>query len=369
MNYILVFIICTLALIVGILNLVVNELLSRAQKKYFISIAVIIIFEIIIDTISFYIDGKVPNYIIIYRGLKIIEFIVAPCIPAMFAKLIASKSFWSKVRIYFCIVIICNTIAQMITFFRPLMFEIGNNAVYSRTKFGYTYLVFITISVFLLVVSGKKTFIQRTEKTSITLLSVFIFVIIGVVIKLYVPKSNADWLCITFCYFIFILYFNNHYLKIDSTTSLLNRKAFDTKLEKINYPTALIIIDANDFKEVNDKYGHHCGDIAIGKIAEAIFNSYNKFGLCYRIGGDEFCVILKEGVLTEKTNKTENFDTYKMLENLMKDLDNELSGMAKKWVFLKKGVAQGYGIYYSNKQSIEEVFRIADKRMYRNKKV
>lgn len=53
------------------------------------------------------------------------------------------------------------------------------------------------------------------------------------------------------------------------------------------------MFDVDDFKQINDSYGHVQGDLCLAEIAECIKKAYANFGYCYRIGGDEFCVLLK----------------------------------------------------------------------------
>ena len=55
----------------------------------------------------------------------------------------------------------------------------------------------------------------------------------------------------------------------------------------------LIVFDVDDFKHVNDVYGHVKGDLCLSVIANCIKGAYAQYGYCYRIGGDEFCVLLK----------------------------------------------------------------------------
>lgn len=55
----------------------------------------------------------------------------------------------------------------------------------------------------------------------------------------------------------------------------------------------LIVFDVDDFKQVNDLYGHLQGDVCLAEIADCIKKAYAQYGYCYRIGGDEFCVLLK----------------------------------------------------------------------------
>ena len=57
----------------------------------------------------------------------------------------------------------------------------------------------------------------------------------------------------------------------------------------------LVVFDVDDFKQVNDRYGHVKGDICLAEIAACIKRAYARHGYCYRTGGDEFCVLLRDG--------------------------------------------------------------------------
>lgn len=255
------------------------------------------------------------------------------------------------------------------------MFVIDETATYTRTIFSFSYVSIVILCFVLLMLCSYKTFIQNTIGISFTLIATNILIFAGFLVRVFNIKSNYDWLCITFGYFLFLLDFGNSFLKIDPTTSLLNRRAFTNKLASIRYSTAIIIIDANDFKKINDTYGHPCGDWALAKIAETIFKIYSNVAYCYRIGGDEFCVILKPHMLKKLTYETENLDCYAMLRNLMKRLDDIIRELSYEHEKLQYGVSQGFGIYYSlaenpdfkQYKSIEQVFQIADERMYKEK--
>lgn len=86
----------------------------------------------------------------------------------------------------------------------------------------------------------------------------------------------------------------------DPLTSLHNRRAFDERLAEEcarvrrsqNYRFALILVDLDDFKEINDTQGHTTGDRALRAVARFMQASVREVDLCFRIGGDEFAVIL-----------------------------------------------------------------------------
>ncbi len=104
---------------------------------------------------------------------------------------------------------------------------------------------------------------------------------------------------------IISIYFNLKYRKIafyDSMSGLLSRKQFDNdtknlKLNRVGDNNILILIDVDDFKGINDHYGHAFGDTVIGGLGKCIKTSLRASDRAYRIGGDEFAVITNgEGI-------------------------------------------------------------------------
>lgn len=368
-------IICILGLIIGIFAIRENELFSIKKKCMFVVLAFVIIFEISSDTLLLLINGKNILSDPICTLLKAIELIVVPIIPTIFSVIITHKNFWKKIRKVFIAIIALNTAFQLMSFVLPISFQY-QNTFYSRTQYTYIYITLIVLSTILFLICASKTFVQST-KISYTLVSSVVLVLLGMLFRMLHIDSNADWMCITLAYFIFLFYFSSTYLKVDPLTSLLNRKAMDSRIEKINYDTAIIMIDANNFKEINDTYGHIAGDKALTRIAKAIYITFENYGYCYRIGGDEFCVILKRNALSKLVDETENFDTYNAIGGLIAKLDEQMEIEAQKYPMLSDGLACGFGIYKTVANSeeldtyktVEEVKKIADERMYKKKEM
>jgi diguanylate cyclase (GGDEF)-like protein len=87
----------------------------------------------------------------------------------------------------------------------------------------------------------------------------------------------------------------------DPLTNLLNRRIMMSKIEKEKErvdlggkPFSLIMIDVDDFKQINDEFGHDGGDFVLLKIAELIQMSVRSYDLISRWGGDEFLIMLYE---------------------------------------------------------------------------
>lgn len=88
----------------------------------------------------------------------------------------------------------------------------------------------------------------------------------------------------------------------DGLTGLLNRESFLSELEQAmatDGEGTLLFIDADHFKQVNDRFGHPVGDDALRRLAQAIAGAAGEGGLSGRLGGEEFAVYLPRTVLTE----------------------------------------------------------------------
>ncbi len=130
----------------------------------------------------------------------------------------------------------------------------------------------------------------------------------------------------------------------DSLTGLRNRTKFNRKLKQYG-PTqisACIVADINNLKLCNEKYGHNEGDSMIIDTAQTIEEAYGKIGRCYRIGGDEFCV------LVWKSTKEETLDALDKAKLLMEEKNKSRK--------IPMSVAFGYAIKESDTESIKEMF-------------
>lgn len=280
-------------------------------------------------------------------------------------------------RIQKCIIMV-NIGFQIVSIFGEFIFVIDDQNVYHRTTLTYIYAVFLVTSITLMIIA-LNIFSKRIQSTNfLTLCGLCLMLCTGFILRLILQNTNFDWLCISFSLFIIELYYITLSLRLDPLTQLLNRQVYQTKVEKINYSTLIIMIDANNFKTINDTYGHECGDRTLRLIANCILKAYSEYGWCFRIGGDEFCVILKHDSFKKLIENTQKNDVYVMSENLMKKLDEVIQARASKdnHNCLHYGVSQGYGIYYyppeypniKNNILLKRVLHLADMRMYCKKK-
>lgn len=102
----------------------------------------------------------------------------------------------------------------------------------------------------------------------------------------------------------------------DTLTQLLNRRYLTTIISreinfsrKNNTPLSLLAIDADHFKRINDKFGHAAGDLALQLIAEVLFESIKGSDYAFRIGGEEFLLLLVDSNLIRAQEIAEKIRT------------------------------------------------------------
>lgn len=147
----------------------------------------------------------------------------------------------------------------------------------------------------------------------------------------------------------------------DSLTKILNRRGFYENAETV-FSTAhrhqlavtCIFIDLDEFKSINDTYGHKTGDQLLYETAQIIKANIRKTDIAGRLGGDEFCIIL----LNVNSNQAMDFS-----ENLRNTLNEKMQQHNWNTTF-----SMGVVSYDSAPESFQDVIQQADNLMYQVKK-
>lgn len=232
-----------------------------------------------------------------------------------------------------------------------LVFSVNQNNIYAREDYFFIYVITYFISILYLSLSTiivSKPFQNRSKALIYPLM---IFLISETIIQIVLPELHVTWLCVTLLSVLYFIYCNEMWNQLDALTGLLNQNSFINRSNEMNYTNGmLIVLDVDGFKQVNDVYGHVTGDLCLAQIADCIKKAYAKYGYCYRIGGDEFCILLKD-----YRNKDACLDAFESLLKIKR----------KEYSFLS---SISYGDAYLSIGDIVTVKDLADQNMYAYKK-
>jgi len=149
----------------------------------------------------------------------------------------------------------------------------------------------------------------------------------------------------------------------DNLTGLANRALLNEQLDIIinqakrdQKKSAVLFIDLDNFKPINDKYGHDVGDIILKKVASRITNNIRSSDLAARIGGDEFIIVLSD------VHEVFHATTFaKMLNATLRE------PITIKDSQLEVSTSIGISIYPDHARSTEKLITAADQAMYSSK--
>ena len=156
----------------------------------------------------------------------------------------------------------------------------------------------------------------------------------------------------------------NNLAYYDSLTGLANRTLFYKMANKFynnskrgNQLLALIFIDVDKFKNINDTYGHKVGDEILKEVSKLLMNSTRKGDLVARFGGDEFLVLLP---------CIKKYEDIKIVESRIQSIKDKTLKLGE--IEIKISLSLGISAYPKDGNNIEELITKADKKMYIQKR-
>jgi len=147
----------------------------------------------------------------------------------------------------------------------------------------------------------------------------------------------------------------------DFLTGLYNRRFFfDSgasilqKAKRKKMPLAVVMFDIDFFKKINDTYGHDIGDVALKEVSTILHKYLRNSDLISRFGGEEFCILLDDISLSDIKTKFE--EIRENFENNIIKIEND-----------SFSYTISIGIYYGQKQNLQEMITLSDKALYKAK--
>lgn len=334
-----------------IISLLIALIGTQFKDKYvkvlfFIYLMLLIIVDIVDILDGYFRIGDVLNnwrYVSSSTGYILRPAIIVVIIFIMLRREKQSKFIW-----VITIPLIIEILLIVSSPFTKWVFSFSSDNYFHRGPLGFLpHIISAFYVVLLLVLSFVYSFkFDKAEFLTICLIALF-----AVVATLLESFFNFNYLLtqsLTASCLMYYVYFYIRQSRIDALTGALNRECFIIDMKHYSKSTiAIIMVDLNGLKNINDTYGHEEGDFALMTLARALRRQAKNDYRIYRFGGDEFVVA---GV-----NKDE-IDVNKFITKVKE----ELKGTRYMASF-------GYS-FYNSKKDFDDTLKESDEAMYKDKK-
>lgn len=276
-------------------------------------------------------------------------FSLAPVIPVM----IANTIFPERHQKWMTVILVLHALLEVASIFGGFIFWIDAANVYHRGEFYVVYMATYTISAIYLSIESIRAGRLYQSANMVSILAILLCMGVGVGIQVRNGSVRTTWTAVAMAVLLYFLFYVEMVLRTDALTKQLNRHSYSEFLAHPPLPCAVVMVDLDNFKYVNDTFGHSFGDECLVSISSLIRKAYGSYGLCYRTGGDEFCV-----VVTKRIDEVERH-----AEELQ-----ELVAKAQEKDERLPGVSVGCARADADCRDIHAVIDAADESMYVNKR-
>jgi len=319
-------------------------------------------FQIVFDGNSTLLGG------LISKVTTFIYYFLNPVIPLLWVLYIDFHIFKSKKRMmrafYVSLPILIAHLSFLIlsTTGSGYIYYIDSANNYSRGPMllitvGITY-GFVLAATFMVIIFRKK--IRKDE-----VLPLLLFALppaVAALIQLANQGLTIIWPSVTISLLIVYIYIQSKLTTTDYLTGLYNRREYDNRVITLNQhrnrslKLSGIVVDIDNFKSINDNYGHNVGDQALVNMGNILKASVRKDDFVARLGGDEFSIMLM--------NQDE-----KILKDIVERIGINIQTFNASGEFpYQMNVSLGYDLYrFDQFESIEKFFIYLDHKMYQAK--
>ncbi len=244
----------------------------------------------------------------------------------------------------------------VVNMFHPIAFEITLKNHFIQTNGTLFFVIYLGACM---VYSVYDYFKFKRLNGNIRFFPIGVFlgpITIGYMIQmLFMPGISLSWISMSLSMCGILLSLQNESAYVDQLTGILNRNALYTTPIFENMHGG-IMCDLNDFKAINDTYGHKEGDIALERFAGILQNISYQHGCAVRFAGDEFFLFTES-------------DKIHLLQGINEQLNNEVN---KYNAFSHRpyaiSFASGYDTFNPEEETIDDVIRKLDQKMYEKKR-
>lgn len=339
---------------------------KNSLNKFFLTCCILTDILLVSEISSVFLNGSSPIWIDLHKFINSIGFLLAPTIAYLFCRFInlwINKTNIISIRFRYILEIplFINTILMLINLKFDIIFKIDSMNNYIRGGlFSFGFVISIIYFIYSFVLLSKNR-IKVPQELFKFLNIIYLFPLVMSTVQILFPNILFIWSSATISLVLTYIVLQQEMLELDALTGAYNREFFNRNLNKMlfhrtdTYKTGAINIDLNDFKSINDKFGHAEGDIALINVVKLLQEIFMENSFIIRMGGDEFMVILN------KTNKTH----IETMVNIMIETFDKFNSSSDNGYNLD--LSFGYGLFEDLYTSTEVFLADIDLLMYKNK--
>jgi len=325
-----------------------NEMIQLRNKKLFIVLYLLIAIAALCEWSGNYMQGRFYDYRLLHIGVKTTELFIVPFIPICIARIFEKHR---SVKLMLGIALV-HGVLVLISAFTGFIFYVDETNSYYHGEFYFIYVTVYLMCYALCLYAALGYIAKYQSQGSVFAIAIFVFFLAGMMVTMFVDELKLDFAVLSISAVMLYIVNSETIQQTDGLTHLINRRGYDNYLQHRQDPCVVVFLDVDNFKMVNDVYGHSYGDECLLKISQAILRTFRSRGKCFRVGGDEFAVISKA--------------SYEEVKELCEKLDERIHALQKEYEGLPK-ISCGYAAYNPENGPISDTVKEADEMMYKNK--
>ncbi|MFA5471600.1 MAG: GGDEF domain-containing protein [Acholeplasmataceae bacterium] len=225
-----------------------------------------------------------------------------------------SKDRLIRISVIPCIIILANFILIITSYSSNMIFNISDENIFTR---GSQHYLVVVASFLILIITNYQIFKYKSQIRKKDFMPLLLFAIPPVVssfILLIFKDINLIWNSLIVSQLLIYIYIQSKITSTDFLTGLYNRREYEMTVKDLSMiknkhvVISGIMVDINEFKDINDQFGHRVGDEVLIATAKLLKSAIRKQDYVFRIGGDEFLVIITSDdktAVNQVTNRIE----------------------------------------------------------------
>ena len=335
------------------------------ENKLLILMIIIGIISSSITVASYYVDGKQGD---LYKFLNHLTstYIFCANMACAFLWMLLIETHVKcepnvRKKLLLSIPMIIGLIFMFVNLFAPCVYYINEENIYTRKAL---YHGIFAIDLFYIVYAVVICIISKIKGGILKFFPIYLYIgpiLIGLIIETAIPGIALSWPCQAIAIAGVLASMQNETIYRDQLTGLYNRSYLNylqkNLLTKGNCHITGVMIDMDNFKQINDTFGHAKGDLALQQMSKILKEAVGDMGNVIRYAGDEFIVLIN-------THKQVIVDAC--LDEIKRCIDKFNESKISEYIL---SASMGYSTYNPKKQTVDDFMNIIDQNMYEDKKM